>query len=123
MNRGILAALLAAQCLLGCEANQECEKSRFELAKSWEGLRSSASRRKLAGVDVEGWKFVETRADLLESSFATTKVTWNSADRAKGEIIQRVNALQTDNPANLTGYKLSLDAALKAQEAYGKMCR
>ena len=66
---------------------------------------------------------VEQRAELLESSFATPSVTWPAADKAKGEIAARVASLQTDNPANLTGYKLSLDAAVKDQEAFAKKCR
>ncbi len=95
----------------------------MEVAKAFQGLRESASRRKLAGVDVEGWKFVEQRADLLESSFATTQVTWASAEKARGEIVARVASLQTDNPANLTGYQLSLEGAVKELDAYGKKCR
>jgi len=116
-----LGALLLP--LSGCKDNETCEKARLSLAKTWGSLRESAAKRKLAGVDVEGWAFVEERAALAESSFITTRVTWTSAENAKNDLAQRVNALRTDTEGNLQGYKLSLDAAFKEQDAFAKACK
>ncbi len=108
---------------LGCKDNAECDKARLSLAKSWHGLGESAARRQLGGVDIEGWKFVQGRAQLLESSFMTTQVTWDSADKARKEIADRVGGLQSDAPANVEGFRLSLKAALDEQDAFAKKCR
>lgn len=123
MTRWILLTLAFAAVLPGCEASQECERARLNLAKSWRGLAESAGRRELAGVDIEGWKWVRGRAQLLESSFMTTHVTWDSAAKARQELSARLPSLRTDSDANLTGYRLSVDAAFKEQDAYAKQCR
>jgi hypothetical protein len=86
-------------------------------------LVEGAGRRQLAGVDIEGWKWVQGRVSLLESSFATTQVTWNSADKARSELVARLPSMQTDTPANLTGYQMSVQSALKEQDAFAKKCR
>lgn len=118
--------VFAGVCALvsfGCKENEECNKARFALAKSWHGLAESAARRQLGGVDIEGWKFVQGRAQLLESSFMTTQVTWDSADKARKEIADRAGGLQSDAPANVEGFRLSLKAALAEQDAFAKKCR
>lgn len=123
MTRWFLLPLALVALLPGCEASQECERSRLNLAKSWRTLAESASRRELAGVDIEGWKWVRGRAQLLESSFMTTRVTWESANKARQELNARLPSIQTDTEANKTGYRLSVEAALKDQDAYAKQCR
>lgn len=123
MTRWIAALCVSAAVLSGCENNRECERARLDLSKTWRGLVEGASRRQLAGVDIEGWKWVQGRAALLESSFATTQVTWNSADKARGELTSRLPSMQTDTPANLTGYRMSVQSALTEQDAFAKKCR
>ncbi|MFZ5894235.1 MAG: hypothetical protein ACOY0T_24455 [Myxococcota bacterium] len=125
MNHRILFVCVGACALslVGCRESQDCEKARLALAKTWHGLTEAAARRQLAGVDIEGWKYAQERAALLESSFMTTQVTWDSADKARKELATRVPNLQSDAPANVTGYRLSLDAALKEQDAYAQKCR
>jgi hypothetical protein len=122
MIRLIVAGVLSV-ALLGCENDQECEKMRVNLAKTYGTLRESAGKRKVAGVDVQGWTEVEKTAALLESSFMTRRVTWQSAEKGRGELTSKLNGLQTDSAANLTGYRLSVEAALKEQEAFTRRCR
>lgn len=119
----LVLVAVSAWLSFGCKDNQECEKARFALAKTWHGLAASAARRQLGGVDIEGWKFVQDRAQLLESSFMTTQVTWDSADKARKEIAERAGGLQSDAPANVEGFRLSLKAALEEQDAFAKKCR
>lgn len=119
----LVIASVCALVAFGCKDNAECDKSRLALAKSWHGLAESAARRQLAGVDIEGWKYVQGRAQLLESSFMTTQVTWDSADKARKEIAERAGGLQSDAPANVEGFRLSLKAALDEQDAFAKKCR
>ena len=119
----IVAVLVCALVASGCKDNQECEKARFALSKSWRGLAEAAARRQLAGVDIEGWKFVQERTALLESSFMTTQVTWDSADKARKDLAARLSGLQSDVAANVEGYRLSVDAAFKQQDDFAKKCR
>lgn len=123
MTRFFFVSTLLIAAVGGCKADPECEKLRLELAGSWGDLRESASKRKLAGVDAEGWQRIEKNADLLESSFATSQITWSSADKARAEFPEQVKSVQTDSPANLAGYQLSAEAAIKQQDAFSQRCR
>jgi hypothetical protein len=123
MTRSILALCVVAALSVGCKNDQECDRARLALSKTWHGLTESAARRQLAGIDIEGWKFVQDRAGLLESSFMTTQVTWDSADKARKELSARVPHLESDAVANVNGYRLSIDAAFKEQDAYAQKCR
>jgi hypothetical protein len=123
MIRWILMSLAAVLVLPACEANQECERARLNLAKSWHGLVEGAARRELAGVDIEGWKWVRGRAQLLESSFMTTHITWDSAAKARKELAARLPSVQTDTEANMNGYRLSVAAAFKEQDAFTQKCQ
>jgi hypothetical protein len=118
-------ALICASlfCIAGCEKSKECEKARLDLSKTWGALRESAVKRKLAGVDVEGWAAVEERAALAESSFMTTRVTWGSADTVRSELGAKVAALRSDTEGSAKGFQLSLDAAFKEQDAYKAKCK
>lgn len=123
MIRCLTTVVVATALLTGCKESRECERARMDLSKTWLGLSEAAHRRQLAGVDIEGWKFIETKAQLLESSFMTTQLTWESADKARADLAARVPSVSTDTEANMTGYRLSFDAALKQQDAYAKQCR
>ncbi|MFO7178208.1 MAG: hypothetical protein DIU78_005850 [Pseudomonadota bacterium] len=123
MVRYLAVISLSLVAALGCKDREACERARMDLAKTWTKLRESAARRKLAGVDVEGWKFVEEKAALLESSFLTPQVTWQSAEKARQELAGRVNALRTDTEANQKGFQLSVQAAFKAQDEFTAQCR
>lgn len=122
-SRVIAAWVLTLFLVLGCKADERCERARLDVAKSWGVLRESALKRKLAGVDAEAWGKIEEKAALLESAFATPQVTWQSAEKARGEIVELVKGRQTDSEANLTGYRLSLEAAQKQQSEFSASCR
>lgn len=114
---------LAVLVLVGCKDNQQCERLRLDLAKTYTTLRESAGKRKMAGVQVEGWTAVETKVALLESSFMTPQITWQSAEKARAELPGKLTGLETDSQANLTGYRLSAEAALKQHDDFTRQCR
>jgi hypothetical protein len=118
-----VGVLFVVAFVYGCKADEECERMRIDLAKTWGTLKESATKRKLAGVDAEGWTKVEEKTALLESSFMTPHVTWQSAAKAQTELADLIRGRQTDTPANLTGYMLSIDAANKEQAAFTERCR
>jgi hypothetical protein len=119
----IVAVFVGALVAFGCKNAEECEKARFALSKTWRGLTEASGKRELAGVDSEGWRYMKGRAALLESSFMTTQVTWDSADKARKDLTERLPGLQSDAAANVQGYRLSIHAALKQQDDFAAQCR
>lgn len=119
----VVAGSVLAFWLSGCAKSEQCEAARLDLSRTWGDLRQSAIRRKLAGVDVEGWAAVEDRTALLESSFMTTQVTWGSAEKARTQLSARLAQLSTDTDAKLQTYRASVEAAFKQQDEYQNACR
>ncbi|HEX3773205.1 MAG TPA: hypothetical protein VHV51_02015 [Polyangiaceae bacterium] len=95
----------------------------MELSKSWSGVREAATRRKLDGVDLPAWTDVETKAELLESSFVTREVTWDSAEKAGGAIAAALPQLHAQNDTLAASFRSSADSALKEQSDFEKQCR
>ncbi|HEY4106513.1 MAG TPA: hypothetical protein VGM44_21580 [Polyangiaceae bacterium] len=120
----ILAAL--AFCVAftaACKDDAKCEKARMELSKSWSGVREAATRRKLDGVDTAAWTDVENKAELLESSFVTREVTWDSAEKASAAIAAALPELHAENDKLAASFRGSADSALKEQSEFEKQCR
>jgi len=123
MTRFIVAVSIVLPLTLGCKDDVQCEKTRMDLNKTWAELRLAATRHKLDGVDVPDWTDVETKAELLESSFLTSEVTWESAAKARAAISAKLPALQADPPAQLVGFRTSAESALKEQSSFEAECR
>jgi hypothetical protein len=112
-------SLLAA----GCKDDVQCERARMDLNKSWSTLREAAARRMLDGVDTPGWKDVESKTELLESSFVTTQVTWDSAAKASQAIAVELPQLHADHEAMAASFRSSAESAMKEQSDFEKQCR
>src|SRR5476649_2043669 len=123
MNRWVIVMSLAACSLVGCKDDVRCERERLDLDKTWSELHQSATHRKLEGVDVPTWTDIENKLDLLESSFMTQQVTWESADKASQAIESTLPALHTDKNAQLVGFRTSAECAIKQQGSFEKECR
>jgi len=85
MLRSIAVSCFFAIALAGCKNDEQCERMRMSLSKTYSSLKESAGKRKLAGVDVEGWTAVEDKAALLESSFTPE-------ERIRVETLDRISA-------------------------------
>ena len=123
MNRWVTVMSLATCSLVGCKDEVHCERQRLNLDRTWSQLREAATHRKLEGVDVPSWTDIETKAELLESSFLTQQVTWDSADKASEAIAAKLPAMHSDNDAQLVGFRNSAESAIKEQNAFEKECR
>ena len=123
MNRWVIVMSLAACSVAGCKDDVHCERQRLDLDKTWSELRAAATHRKLEGVDVPSWTDIETKAELLESSFMTQQVTWDSADKASQAIAAKLPAMHSENDAQLVGFKTSAEIAIKEQNSFEKECR
>jgi hypothetical protein len=85
----------------GCKDEEKCTKARNAASDSWKAVTLTAGTNKVApniGLDelpadkkaphVEAWSTIEKQADMISSSFAYEKITWNTADPA----LQKANA-------------------------------
>ncbi len=124
MNRCVIVIAVAASSLgLGCQDEVRCERERLDLNKAWAELRTAATHHKLEGTDVPTWTVIEKKAELLESSFMTRQVTWNSAKKASDEIASKLPALESGQGVKLASFKNSAETAIKRQGTFEKECR
>lgn len=93
-----VAALAAAG---GCKDEEACIKARNAASDTWKAVTESAGKNKVTpniGLDelpadkkaphVEAWGTIEKQSDMISSSFAYEKITWNTANPAQ----QKANA-------------------------------
>jgi hypothetical protein len=124
MTRWMIVMSLVAACpLWACQDDARCERARLDLDKTWAELRQAATRRKLEGVDVPSWMDIEKKAELLESSFMTRQVTWESANKATQDLASKLPVLQADHEAQLVSFRNSAESAIKQQGSFEKECR
>lgn len=124
MNRWVVVIAVAASSLsLSCKDEVRCERERMDLNKAWSELRTSATHYKLEGRDVPTWAVIENKAELLESSFQTRQVTWNSARKASDEIASKLPTLESSEGVKLSGFRNSAENAIKQQTSFEQDCR
>jgi hypothetical protein len=86
------ALLVAAN---GCKDDEKCAHARNAASDAWKQITLTAGKNKVApniGIDelsadqkgphVEAWGTIEKQSDMIASSFAYEKITWNTADPA-----------------------------------------
>ena len=123
MNRwAIVIAVTASSFGVGCQDEVRCERERLDLNKAWSELRAAATHRKLEGSDVPTWTVIENKAELLESSFMTRQVTWNSARKASDAIASKLPALESGD-VGLASFRKSAESAIEQQSHFEKECR
>jgi len=87
-----VACLLA---LVGCKDSEKCAAARGAANAAWKTVTLSAGKNKVApsiGLDelpegkkgdhVQAWGTLEKQSEMIASSFAYEKITWNTADPA-----------------------------------------
>ncbi|HKO54007.1 MAG TPA: hypothetical protein VJV79_40140 [Polyangiaceae bacterium] len=124
MNRLVIVIAVTASSIgFGCQDEARCERTRMDLNKAWSELRTAATHHKLEGTDIPTWTVIENKAELLESSFMTRQVTWNSAKKASETIASKLPALESTAGVKLAGFRNSAETALKQQSSFEKECR
>jgi hypothetical protein len=97
-----LVISVAALCLAaGCKDDEKCTRARNSASDAWKAVTETAAKNKVTpnigldelpadkkGAHVEAWGTLEKQADMISSSFAYEKITWNTADPAQ----QKANA-------------------------------
>jgi len=126
------ALLLAAP---GCKDRQACERSRLDLAKTWEGIKLQAANLKFPRQEqaatmsdfereerLKRWSDVEEHAALLESAFISQQVTWTSAEKHLGELSEEYK--QKPSPEAMGhGFDQALERGSQAYRAFKASCR
>jgi hypothetical protein len=123
MDRFVVVIPVLVSLLVGCKDQAACEKERNDLNKSWSTLRAEATRRKNEGVDIPGWTDVEKKLETLESSFMTTAVTWESADKARQAVSAAMPDLHADRESLMTSFRSAVENASAQQATFEKDCR
>jgi hypothetical protein len=85
----------------GCKDDEACVKARNAASDTWKAVTEAAGKNKVTpniGLDelpadkkaphVEAWGTIEKQSDMISSSFAYEKITWNTANPAQ----QKANA-------------------------------
>lgn len=91
-----LLCIFALSTAAGCKNDEACTKARNAASSAWKSVTESAGKNKVApniGIDelpadkkgphVDAWGTIEKQADMISSSFAYEKITWNTANPAQ----------------------------------------
>jgi len=128
------AILVVGVLSIGCDNADNCTRSRTDLAKTWESVKNLAIKRKFPPVDeadnpvlkqqrLERWQVVEEKAVLLESSFVTPQVTWNSAAKARTDLNQQFSKIPESDDRGIPRFAALLDTANQRQAEFERTCR
>jgi len=99
LQKPIVAKVVSLLCLVwvsGCKDTEACTKARNASSDAWKAVTESAAKNKVTpsigldelpadkkGPHVEAWGTIEKQAEMISSSFAYEKITWNTADPAQ----------------------------------------
>jgi hypothetical protein len=127
------AALLLM--MVGCKDRQGCERSRLDLARTWEGIKVQAATLKFPRQEqvatmsdaereerLKRWSDAEEHAALLESAFISPQVTWTSAEKHLSEL--SAEYAQKPSPEAVGhGFDLALERGKHAFQAFKATCK
>jgi hypothetical protein len=94
-------SVVGVACLLlsvGCKDGEKCAAARSAANSAWKSVTLTAGKNKVApsiGLDelpadkkgdhVQAWGTIEKQAEMIASSFAYEKITWNTSDPARAK--------------------------------------
>ncbi|HKY41185.1 MAG TPA: hypothetical protein VJN18_34865 [Polyangiaceae bacterium] len=94
--RILVAGLVSLLAASGCKDTEACTRARSTASDAWRAVTETAAKNKITpnigldelpadkkGLHVEAWGTIEKQADMIASSFAYEKITWNTADPAQ----------------------------------------
>jgi hypothetical protein len=119
---------------IGCDNGVNCTKSRTEVARTWESVKNLAVKRKFPSAyepdnpvikqqRMDRWQVIEDKAALLESSFITPQVTWQSAAKARSDINQHFARIPESEDRGIPRFASLLDTANQRQAEFERTCR
>ena len=98
------------------------------LDKAWEGVQTEAAELRLSLAEAGGssasvWSQIEGDLSLLQSSFATEQITWESAKKKASQLQQAIAELGAPTTGPLQSLHDSVSRAAALQADLEKSCR
>ncbi len=94
----VLTCVAVPMLGLGCRDSEKCARASHAASGAWQNVSATAAKNKLVpetGLDeipperrgdhVAAWATIEKQAEMIGSSFAYQKITWNTADPARAK--------------------------------------
>ena len=120
-----------------CKDSQACESARLELGRMWKEAKATASKNQVIRPDVIGemndaeknqhietWTDLTAKAELLESSYQTTQVTWDSAEQAEKELQTELATYKGHQPKiAFQGFEMLVKEAAEKSKKFEQQCR
>ena len=131
MAHFLAKALTAGVCVValsGCARSESCEKGRMSLDKMWDGVQAQALKLKLAssdgaGANASAWSGIQSDIDLLQSSFATEQITWESAKKKLGQLERSLQDMGSPTTSAFQSFRDAISRAATMQGELEKSCR
>lgn len=130
MRKMLVALAVCAALTIGCKDREACERSRMDVAKIWGEVKASAARRKATPpeesavrANVGTWTEIENEADTLETSFQTTQVTWNAAEKSRQEVRQKLADVANANDMGYKSFERLFAEANQKTDKFSELCR
>jgi len=100
----------------------------MSLDKMWDGIQAQAIKLKLAssdgaGANASAWSGIQSDIDLLQSSFATEQITWESAKKKLGQLERSVQDMGNPTTSALQSFRDAVSRAATMQGELEKSCR
>jgi hypothetical protein len=107
---------------VGCNEGKACERQRLDVAKAGNEVNQAAEDAKVAGGDEMQWANIQKKLGVLQSAFATSQVTWDSANKNRDEATTLVGQI-SGSPSKTEIFRGTFNAAGAKQVAYYESCR
>ena len=124
----VLLASASTLVLSGCARSESCERGRMSLDKMWETAQTQAAELKLSSVEGSSpkptvWTTIESDLELLQSSFATEQITWESAKKKVQQLQSAVQEAGMPSTSAAATFRDHIARAASMQSDLEKSCR
>lgn len=128
------ASLVALSALAGCKDDEKCALARSAANDAWKAVTLTAGKNKVApniGLDelpadkkgdhVQAWGTIEKQSEMIASSFAYEKITWNTADPALQKAVAAFDGYFAKD--KFKSFEMQLKDASDKYKATAAVCR
>ena len=100
----------------------------MSLDKMWDGIQAQALKLKLAssegaGANASAWTGIQSDIDLIQSSFATEQITWDSAKKKLGQLERSLEDIGSPSTSAFQSFRDAINRAATKQGELEKSCR
>ena len=100
----------------------------MNLDRQWDSVQTQATKLKLASAEGSGptasiWTGIQSDIDLLQSSFATEQITWESAKKKLDNLQRSIQDMGSQQTSAFQSFRDSITRAATMQGQLEKSCR